>query len=209
MLFRLLRQFLNLHLFRITRRHLREQPYLPPGIRFRTAYERELLRYCGDTEMQLQENHVRAAFARGDLCAVAFIGSRLVGYEWFAHGRAPHIDSVWVEFDTDARYGYKQFVLPQYRGRRIAAGLSTHADNWYRGSGCTRAISMIDLDNDASWRSEARMGACTGGYAGYILWFGRCITFRSPAARKLKFRLYSSAYRSLQESETFRPASRE
>src|SRR3954468_13524126 len=136
MLFRLLRLFFKLRLFRITRRPLREQSYLPAGIRLRTADEKELLRYCGESEIQLPEHHVRAAFARGDLCAVAFVGGRLVGYEWFAHGWSPHIDSVWVEFDTNARYGYKQFVRPQYRGRRIAAGLSTHADDWYRGSGC-------------------------------------------------------------------------
>ena len=192
----LLRRFLNLNLFRITSRPLREQPYRPTGIRIRSAEEKEMLQYCGEPEMQLPEGHVRAAFARGDLCAVAFHGSRLVGYEWFANGRTPHIDSVWVDFDTSARYAYKQFVHPQYRGRRVAAGLSTCLDNWYRRSGCTRAISMIDLDNGASWRSEARTGARTAGYAAYVLWFGRCITAHTPGAREFKLRLYSSADRS-------------
>jgi len=197
MLFNLLGRFLKVYFFRITSRPLREQHYQPSGIRLRQVDETELLPYCGDPEMQLPAGHVRAAFARGDLCAAAFDGSRLAGYEWFAHGRAPHVDSVWVEFAADARYGYKQFVRPQYRGRRIAAGLSTLVDDWHRRRDFTRALSMIDLGNGASWRSEARMGARTAGYAGYFLWFGRCITFRSRGARKLKFRLYSPAYRSL------------
>jgi GNAT superfamily N-acetyltransferase len=210
MLFNLLGRFLKIHVFRITSRPLREQSYQPAGIRLRQVDEAELLPYCADPEMQLPVDHVRAAFARGDVCAAAFDGGRLAGYEWFAHGRAPHIDSVWVEFAADARYAYKQFVRAQYRGRRIAAGLSTHVDDWHRRRGFTRAISMIDLDNNASWRSEARLGARTAGYAGYVRWFGRCIAFRSPGARRLRLRLYSSpGYRSVRKSNVVHRASHE
>ncbi|MEO8157955.1 MAG: GNAT family N-acetyltransferase [Betaproteobacteria bacterium] len=149
-----------------------------------------LLPHCADAGLQLTESHVRAAYGRGDLCVAAFDGDYLVGYQWFAFGPTPHIDGVWVDFNTSVRYGYKQFVRPEYRGRHIAAGLSTHCDRTCVQRGCLRTVSFIDLENDASWRATSRLGSRAVGYAGYVSLFGLFFAFRTAGARVCGFRFY-------------------
>jgi GNAT superfamily N-acetyltransferase len=179
---------LGLYLCRVVSRPLGCEPAPPHAIRYCLMDERDLLPHCADAALELPERHVHAAFLRGDLCVGALEGERLVGYEWLAFRPTPHIDGVWVEFDPGSRYGYKKFVLPEFRGRHIAAGLSAYGDPWSLRRGCTRTIAFIDLDNDASWRASARLGSRTIGYAGYLKLFDTFIAFRSKGAKALGFR---------------------
>jgi GNAT superfamily N-acetyltransferase len=159
-------------------------------VRYAVMKADELIAHCADRELELSSAQVRAAFARGDLCVGALDGETLVGYEWFAFGPTPHVKGVCVEFDFGARYGYKQFVRPAYRGRRIAAGLSSHGDYWCMRRGCNRTVAFIQLENFASWRASARLGSRTVGYAGYLDLFGVVLPFRTRGARDLGFRFY-------------------
>lgn len=162
----------------------------PADVRFRFLSEPQLLPHCADPELELSQRQVRDAFRRGDLCVGAYDAGKLVGYQWLALGATPHVRGVWVEFDRRSRYSYKKFVRPDYRGRRIAEGLSTHADQLCRELGRTSTIGFIRLDNDASWRASARLGSRTVGYAGYLPIGDRIIAFRSPGARRCGFRFY-------------------
>lgn len=195
MLVSCLRRFVGLHITRVASRPLSENPYGVSGPRAPISYhlmnEGGLLPHCADAGLQLTESHVRAAYGRGDLCVAAFDGDCLVGYQWLAFGPTPHIDGVWVDFNTSVRYGYKQFVRPEYRGRHIAAGLSTHFDRTCMQRGCLRAVSFIDLDNEASWRAASRLGNRTVGYAGYVSLFGLFLAFRTAGARVCGFRFYA------------------
>jgi hypothetical protein len=179
---------LGLYLCRVVSRPLGCAP-IPPGVvRYCLMGERDLLPHCADAELELPERHVRAAFSRGDFCVGALAGERLVGYEWLAFRPTPHIDGLWVGFDAGSRYGYKKFVRPECRGRRIAAGLSAYGDALSLSQGCTRTIAFIELDNDASWRASARLGSKTIGYAGYLKLFDTFFPFRSKGAKALGFR---------------------
>ena len=188
-----LREYLGLHLCRIVSRPLGCEPAPTGSIRYELMLERDLLPHCADPGLELPEDQARSALARGDLCVAAFEGERLVGYEWFAFGPTPHLPGLWVAFDRDARYGYKKFVHPDYRGKRIAAGLSAYGDQWCLRRGCTRTVAFIDMDNHASWRASARLGSTTVGYAGYVKLFNAYLCFRSPGAKALGFRFYAPA----------------
>jgi GNAT superfamily N-acetyltransferase len=165
----------------------------PDGIVFQLASEAQLLPHCAEAELELSQRHVREAFARGELCVAAFHGSKLVGYQWLAFRPTPHVGGVWVEFDQRSRYSYKKFVRPDYRGQRIALGLSTHADQLCRERGRATTVGFIRLDNAASWHASARLGSRTVGYAGYIAFASRFLAFRSPGARSWGFRFYKPA----------------
>ena len=181
-------RYLGLYLCRVVSRPLGCEQTPPGPIHYCLMGERDLLPHCADADLELSERHVRSAFSRGDLCVGAFAGERLVGYEWLAFRATPHIDGVWVDFDPGSRYGYKKFVLPEFRGQRIAAGLSAYGDPSCLRRGCTRTIAFLDLDNDASWRASARLGSRTIGYAGYLKLFDIFIAFRTGGAKALGFR---------------------
>lgn len=193
---RRLQRLLNLEVCRVVTRPLCGDPR-PQGtadeILVRLMTQAALLPHCADPELELPEPQVRAAFGRGDLCVGALHGAKLVGYQWLAFGPTPHVDGIWVEFDPRSRYSYKKFVRPQYRGRRIAARLSRHADALCRHRGRGATVSFIDLHNRASWRSSARLGSRTAGYAGYLRFGDVFIALRSPGAKRCAFRFYRPA----------------
>ena len=188
-----MQRLLKIELCRVAVRPLYDGPQAQDArkdVRVALLSERELLPHCADPALELPEMQARAAFARGDLCVGAMHGGKLVGYQWLGFGPTPHVDGVWVRLDRRARYSYKKFVLPQYRGQRIAGMMSRRADVLclLRGRDCS--VSFIDIHNRASWRSSARLGSRTVGYAGY-LWLGpRLVAFHSPGARRYGFAFY-------------------
>jgi GNAT superfamily N-acetyltransferase len=193
---RRLKLHFGLEVFRVVTRPLAATG-APEGrlkhIRYGLLSETETLPHCADLELELPESHVRAAFRRGDLCVGAIHGEKLVGYQWLAFGPTPHVDGVWVAFDRRSRYSYKKFVRSDYRGQRIAAGLSSHADALCLQRGRVATVGLIALHNDASWRASARLGSRTSGYAGYVQFADRFIAFRSSGARRCDLRFYKPA----------------
>jgi GNAT superfamily N-acetyltransferase len=157
--------------------------------------EAELLRWCSEPELELNEQRVRSALARGDLCLGAFHGERLVGYQWIGLGSTPHVAGLWVQVKPDDCYIYKKFVRPAYRGQRIAGQLNVHANQIAARHGRTRIIHLIDLANLPSWQVAKRIGSSTVGYAGYIAWFTVPIPFHSPGATNHGFRFYDPRIR--------------
>lgn len=179
------------YLAHVTTRPLFEVPRLvpPDDIEVRYPTREELHAAAENDEMLLDKARLDESLDRGDLCTAAFDGDRMVGYAWNAFRTAPHIDDIWIEFREPFRYGYKSFVLPEYRGRRISNGMAPHTDADSIKRGYTRAISFVDTHNYKSIRSSCRHpGRTFEGVAGYFRLFGKVIPFRSPAVKRLGFR---------------------
>ncbi|MGH8669909.1 MAG: hypothetical protein ACREUN_00195 [Burkholderiales bacterium] len=165
------------------------------GFTYRALLEPEALACCADAELELRPDAVQAAFARGDVCLAALEGARVVGYVWLAFGPAPHTRGTWVHFDPQARYSYKKFVRPAYRGRRIAHGLNALADAPVFVRRRQFTVHFVNLHNQASLKSTTRSGSRTVGYAGILRWGRLALTFRSPGARDYGFRFVAQAPR--------------
>jgi GNAT superfamily N-acetyltransferase len=165
----------------------------PGQIQYRVLREGEMLRHCADAALELSPRSVRAAFSRGDVCVGAVDGERLVAYQWLAFGATPHVAGIWVQFNPNACYAYRRFVLPAYRGRRIALSLSHHADAPSAARGRNSIVAFINLRNDASWRAAARAGNRTIGYAGYVELGKRFISLCSTGVQRSGFRFYKPA----------------
>jgi GNAT superfamily N-acetyltransferase len=164
---------------------------LPPGeIRCRLVKAEELRCWCLDPALELTDEQISAAFARGDLCVGAYDGERLIGYEWLGFGPTPHVDGLWVQFSPSDCYMYKKFVLPAYRGHGIAALLDATADDSAALHERERIVCFIDLQNWTSWRSARRGLSRAAGYIGYIALFGLSIPFRTGGATREGFRFF-------------------
>ena len=118
---------------------------------------------------------------------------RVVAYAFAAVGGARIDEHVCASCDLPYRYSFKSYTRPEYRGRRLSAYTSLHSDPLFLARGCTHAISYASCYNLASIRTEASKGNRYAGFAGYIVLGGWTITFHSPGAKKIGFRLASAA----------------
>ena len=184
----------GVHVCRVKTRplaHAPPDPNLPPGMRLCVLDKEVLLSACEDTALSLSGEFVEEALERGDVSFGALDGDRVVAYVWRTLTAAPHTDGLWVRVDRPYRYGYKGFVLPEYRGRRLDQALSFFSDAYFLERGYTQDIGFVDTHNLASVAAEKRKGNVLIGYAGYVNWFGRCLLFRTPAVKRTGFEFYT------------------
>jgi hypothetical protein len=178
----------GLHIYRVGVRPLvrqRPEPNLPGGISLRVARPEELLNAAADPELDMHPDFIRAALERGDMAFGAFEGDRLVGYSWRTFTAAPDRDGLWARVDPPYFCGYKAFTRLSHRGRRIHASVALFSDAYLLERGYAAEVGFVDTTNLASLAVARFLGRQKVGYAGYVKWFGRCITFRTPAVKKI------------------------
>lgn len=181
---------LGLEIWQLFTRPLGRAARMPPaGIALRrvAAEERDV---WADPELGITPTKAAEAFARGDVCVGAFDGTRLAGYAWFASHAAPHVDGLWMGFDSNAVYIYRALVRPQDRGRGIAPALYHFADRHFLEQGKSYAIICVNVYNQPSIAAAKRSGASTAGYTAYCAAGRGFFTVRSPGARRCGFRFY-------------------
>jgi GNAT superfamily N-acetyltransferase len=151
---------------------------------------------------------MKRPFARGDRCVGAFDAGKLVGYVFFAFVATPDSGGVWVDFSERARYIYKSFVLPAYRGRRVGLELYEMAPRACPSQDRNLDIIIIHPDNLPSLRSAQSVGARPVGYVGYWKVAGRFLAFRSSGAKRHGFRFFKPGSIELQGAFLHDPAAR-
>ena len=167
-------------------------PDLVEGPSVRIATRAELVRAARDRDMELATAHVEAALNRGDICASAFDGDRIVAYTWRSFTIAPHIDGLWVTFEPPYRYGYKSFTHPEYRGQHLQYHVGRLVDALCAERGYAKSLGFIESHNFSSIANSLRQGNRLVGWAWYIKLFGRVYPFRNPGARNHTFRFVRS-----------------
>ena len=135
-------------------------------------------------------NSAKAALRRGDVCIGVTEAGRPVGYVWFAFGNTPHIHGAWVRLAAGARYLYKAFIRPQYRGRRIGPEMYVRGSALCPRRGRTFGVLAVDLDNTRGLRASRRAGWSQIGLAGFLRIPGRILPLRSPSARRYGFAFF-------------------
>jgi len=190
---RALRLYLGLHFLRVFMVRLDDAPALrqeQSGLRYAALTEPELLAWCRDGELELDEAKVLAALRRGDICIGALHGNRLVGYVWFAFGNTPHVAGSWVRVERSTRYLYKAFVRPGCRRRGFASQMYAAASALCPRRGRVLGTLAVEADNTAGLRTPRRAGWRGIGYAGFVRCLGRVLVFRSYGALRYGFALF-------------------
>lgn len=179
----------GLRVFRVLSRPL-EAVSAPSPLAPRRLREDEVLALCADPQLDLREDAVRAAFARGDLCVAVPDGDTVAGYCWFAFSPLPHLDGVWVEFGSHAAWTYKSLVRPSHRGRGIAPGLYRFADAACRERGRTLSLICVEEHNAPSIAAALRAGFAPSGRAAWVRRSGAVRTWHSDAVTQQGVRFY-------------------
>ena len=151
-----------------------------------STHSRNDLGNLGD--LGLTSRFISEACERGDRIFLAMNGDRPIGVVLRALGSAPHIHGYWVECPRHYVYSYKAFVVPEYRGQRIAPELIRYSDTVVFDEECTHRISFSNVSNTAGLRMTRHLGGTIVGYAGFVQFFGATIFFRTPGARQAGFR---------------------
>jgi GNAT superfamily N-acetyltransferase len=129
--------------------------------------EDEAAAFCADETLELKEETVRAAYAKGDFCAAALDGGTLAGYCWLGFSPVHHLDGVWVETAPSVVWTYKSFVRPSHRGRGLAADLYRFADAQCRKRDRATSVLCIEDHNAPSASAALRAGYAHAGYAAW------------------------------------------
>lgn len=178
-----LSRYAGLRLFRLYSRSLDGNAAEPPAnVRLQPLTEREVLDLSDDTELDLRQESVTAAYARGDLCLGAFEGNLLASYCWLAFAPLPHLDGVWVRFDGLVAWPYKSFVRAARRGRGIAPALYRLADAPCRERGRRHSVICVESHNRSSIAAARRAGYAPAGYGAYVLRGSHLLPWSSPGA---------------------------
>ncbi|HEX6266969.1 MAG TPA: hypothetical protein VFZ81_08725 [Burkholderiales bacterium] len=177
-------KWLGIHVLRVMQHEYGDGGVVPRSHRnvaCRVLGEEEVLAFAVDPALELDEQWVRSAFARGALCLGAVENGRLLGYTWLGFRDTPCAAGVWIALDASLRYAHRSFVRPGYRRQRIVQALRALAERPEQWRGRRASVSV----------DEARPGASTLGYAACATIFGILIALRSPGLRRAGIRFYA------------------
>ncbi len=167
-----------------------EYPSKLTGITYRVIENDELHEASADPEMALSPEFVDAAIERGDTAFGAFEGSLLVSYVWRSETTAPHSKNIWCRAKSPYCYAYKSYTRPSHRGQHISPGVHLCSDIGMLKRGYKFRVGFVEISNWASLAMGKHMGSQIIGYAGYALWFGKCIPFKSRGVRAIGFEFF-------------------
>ncbi|MEM7097840.1 MAG: GNAT family N-acetyltransferase [Pseudomonadota bacterium] len=163
-------------------------PNAHADLSLRMASSEELLRSAKDQPRHFDEQFVRQALAKNDVCAAAFKDEEIVGFVWGALQIAPHDKYLNVQVEHPYLYAYKSFVKKEYRGSSLSVDLINTRDLHLQNRGLQHTVMFIETKNKASLNIMHKVGGRPQGYVGFFRWRSFVVTFHSPKARTHKFK---------------------
>ena len=190
---RIATDYLGIHVCVVRTCKALADPKLPcklPEIEIRKIEHSELVKASEDLSIDLESDFIAEALDRGDIGFGAFDDGVLVAYTWRTRTFAPHTDKVWIKVERPYSYCYKSFTRPAYRGQRLLPSLILHSDAEMLKLGFTHRAGFVAVTNFASLEVGKHMGAEAIGHAAFVLLFGRCLSIRSKAVKKIGFEFF-------------------
>lgn len=142
-----------------------------------------------DAPALASDDFYEGVIGRGDRCHYMADGDKVASYGWYATAPVPAVDDTWIHFGPAYVYMYKGFTSPEHRGKQLHAYGMAHAAEDARCRGYRGLISYVEVQNEGSLRSVARLGYRTFGTCVRLPVFGRTLTFSSPGCRPYGFEL--------------------
>jgi GNAT superfamily N-acetyltransferase len=138
-------------------------------IAHRVATRAEILRCCGNAELDLCTDVVNRRFDRGDICIASYDREQIIGYDWYStEPMRLHRSRFRLRFPEGLVYDRWGFVMPRYRGRGIGPDRWRFAHRVMASQGFKGSIYYIELQNSRSLAAARKMST---RLIGYLLWF--------------------------------------
>lgn len=124
-------------------------------VRFATACDLDAL-----TRLQDKRALFLRRFEEGDLCLVALVDGRVVGYEWFSD-RSVHQEAGWdyrIDIPPGYVYAYDAYIDPAYRNTGVWLRFKACLADWMTACGKQGVLTFVDYGNWPSLRTHLRFG---------------------------------------------------
>lgn len=99
-------------------------------------------------------------FAAGDYCAVAEVGGRVIGYEWFCD-RPIHREEAWgyrISIPDGFVYAYDAYIDPAYRNTGVWLRFKAYLGDLMTKLDKRGVLTFVDYGNRASLGTHLRFG---------------------------------------------------
>jgi hypothetical protein len=129
------------------------------------------------------------AAQRGDWSYYVLDGETIASYGWYSTGAVPVVEDRSISYSPRFVYMYKGFTRPEYRGHQLHAYGMAHAAAGAVAQGYEGLISYVEIHNEGSLRSVARLGYRSFGTCYRARVLGKTMTFSSSGCEPYGFRL--------------------
>lgn len=155
-------------------RHLRG----PAAVRIGTPADADGMSRC---EGKNAEVFLRR-FETSDLCVVAEVERRIIGYAWYTVVPSYH-DSHFgfsVPIPADAVFGYDGFIVPEHRLTGVWWKLQGFLGSWMKATGKAAVLSTVEHSNRGSLVTHLRFGFEPHASLWLVRILGRTFSFQRP-----------------------------
>jgi len=142
--------------------------------------------------LDLTRSFIEKAKLRKDQCFGAFCQKRLVGYSWSTIKPVEIDDDVYLSFNDSCYYRYKNFVLPEHRGRGLIQKIKEIDISDNSKNLRTKIFSCVESHNFPSLNAEKKEGNLKLGFSLYIDNKVGFYSWSSTKAKQLGLRVYKS-----------------
>jgi hypothetical protein len=166
--------------------------------------------FARDPDLDMSQEFVAEALAKGDECFGILDGPTLAAYSWYSSKPTRTIpDQLFIHFDERYIYMYKGYTRERYRGQRLHAIGKTLSLQTYMARGLRGMISLVEFRNSDSLRSAKRMGARVVGSFYIVALFGHFLIARTQGCRKFGIRIEPERpARGVAKSKVFAPSAK-
>lgn len=118
---------------------------------------------------EVNASEIKNRLKDGHLCFVTICDGAIIGHSWSAFDKAYcEYLNCFISFPSNTVYNYDSFILPDYRGNRIAASQYLFKLKYLIKNGYLCSIGFVLPENTASIKFTQRFGDKSIGIIGYV-----------------------------------------
>jgi len=109
---------------------------------------------------------------KGDRCILALHRNKIISYLWVMNGLMELTEYRHIILSNNRAFSYKEFVLEEYRGKRVHSTIYAYLANMLKNEGKCYVVSTVDADNKLSLMTRSRSNFKVIGNIIRIRFFG-------------------------------------